>query len=333
MHLRKRMRNLSYVMVVALLVGASATTSLATSARPVASLQGAVTIGNTTDYDWWYGCSPTAAGMIIGHYDRNGYDGMDYSNLVPGGVAEDSTFGIPGQEFLVNGIIASQGHIDDFYSDGYLASGDDVLTGVHEFDSLADFMGTSQDALGHVNGTTSFWTYTNGYALSIADIVGHGLQDESGMYGIYEYLRYSGYGSPDPSTVTNIYNQRIAGYDEALQGDRGFTFADYMAEIDAGRPVMIHVEGHSMYGYGYEAADNEILLHDTWYIGEDRMVWGGSYAGMAHYGVTVVELTNGSLEAQQAVVPEPITMIGLFGGIMGVSAYIRKRRADGGLDA
>jgi hypothetical protein len=32
---------------------------------------------NTANYQWWYGCSPTAAGMLIGYYDRNGY-----SNLV-----------------------------------------------------------------------------------------------------------------------------------------------------------------------------------------------------------------------------------------------------------
>lgn len=326
MHSRKPVRNVFQVMLVALLIGAAATTSLATSASPVASLQG-VAVGNTTDYDWWYGCAPTAAGMVIGHYDRNGYDGLDYDNLVPGGVAEDSTFGNPGA--LVNGVIASPGHVSDFYSGGYMASGDDVYAG-REFDSLADFMGTSQDSLGHINGSTSFYSYTEGYALPIADIVYWNVQDNSGMYGIYEYLRYRGYASGDPSTDTSIYNQRIAGYTGTLTGI-GFTFADYMAEIDAGRPVMIHVEGHSMFGYGYDAATTEIVLHDTWTAGEHRMIWGGAYpyptGDLAHYGVTVVQVTPGPQNA--AAVPEPITMIGLFGGIVGVSAYIRRRRADG----
>jgi hypothetical protein len=58
-------------------------------------------------YDWWYGCSPTSAGMLLGQYDRNGY-----SNLVPGGPAEVNTFGNPGA--LVNSAIASSGHIHDF---------------------------------------------------------------------------------------------------------------------------------------------------------------------------------------------------------------------------
>ena len=36
-------------------------------------------------YDWWYGCSPTSAGMMMGYYDRNGYGGLSYANLVRGG--------------------------------------------------------------------------------------------------------------------------------------------------------------------------------------------------------------------------------------------------------
>ena len=81
-------------------------------------------LSNTGDYSWWYGCSPTSAGMIMGFYDRNGYDGLSYSNLVPGGVAEATTYGgLP--SYLASAAIASAGNIADFYSGGYLASGDD----------------------------------------------------------------------------------------------------------------------------------------------------------------------------------------------------------------
>ena len=52
--------------------------------------------------------------MMMGYYDRNGYDGLYYTNLVPGGVAETSTFGSPGA--LANKIIASHGHQYDFYN-------------------------------------------------------------------------------------------------------------------------------------------------------------------------------------------------------------------------
>ena len=40
------------------------------------------------DYDWWYGCSPTATGMVLGKYDRDGYGVMSYDDIAPGGDAE-----------------------------------------------------------------------------------------------------------------------------------------------------------------------------------------------------------------------------------------------------
>jgi len=329
MHSRRPARNALVAMLVALLIGAAASTSLATSVSPVASHQG-VAIGNTADYEWWYGCAPTAAGMVMGHYDRNGYGGLDYGNLLPGAVAESSTFGNP--DALANSIIASEGHITDFYRNGYMALGDDVYAG-RPFDCLADFMGTSQDAFGYINASTAFYSYTEGYALPVGDIVYWDLQDESGMYGIYEYLRYRGYASGDPAEDVSIYNQRIAGYAGTLPGE-GFTFDDYMAQIDAGRPVMIHVDGHTMFGYGYEVASSEIILHDTWSPGEHRMTWGGSYpyvtGPLAHFGVTVIEVTPGAANAPP--IPEPLTMLALLGGVMGVSAYLRKRRGNNALN-
>ena len=93
----------------------------------------------------WSGCSPTSAGMMMGHYDINGYGGLKYDNLVPGGTAELSSFGSPGS--LANSVIASSQHINDFYrGTGYGDSGDDLSPPHHNFNSLADFMGTSQDS-------------------------------------------------------------------------------------------------------------------------------------------------------------------------------------------
>ena len=258
------------------------------------------TLSGPGDYDWWYGCSPTSAGMVMGYYDARGY-----SNLVPGGNAENSTFGTG--PYLANNAIASSGHINDFYSGlaplvGYGLSGDDVAAPWHSFDCLADFMGTSQDAYENPNGSTYFYLYSNGAPLTASQIYGYGLSDFSGMYGIGEYIRYAGY---DTSV---LYNQYI----DALGLDYGFTFAQYMAEIDAGRPVLIHVNGHSMYGYGYDSATTSVLLHDTWSLGEHSMTWGGSYGGLEHYGVTVL-----------TIVPEPATIC-LLG--IGVLSLIRRKR-------
>jgi hypothetical protein len=72
----------------------------------------------------------------------------------------------------------------------------------------------------------------------------------------------------------------------------GFSLTDYRAEIDAGRPVMIQLSGHSMLGVGYEIGTQTICVHDTWDNDVHSMTWGGSYEGMAHQAVTVVHLAS-----------------------------------------
>ncbi len=277
-----------------------------------------VTLPGATDAKWWNGCSPTSAGMMMGYYDRNGY-GSDpmhnkYPNLVPGGVAETSTYGNPGA--LVNAATASAGHINDFYRNGYLGKDDDLAQPWHSFNCLADFMGTSQDAVGNVNGSTTFWYYDDGSRLYAKDIYAEGPShyNSDGMFGVAEYVNYAGYGCGDPATDTNVFSQYIYGYEG---NTLGFTWANYMAEIDAGRPVLIQVEGHSMFGYGYDNAGRAqtIILHDTWTEGEHTMAWGGSYSGSAQYGVMALTLTNG--------VPEPATLTLLaLGGL----ALLKRRR-------
>lgn len=256
---------------------------------------------NTGDYTWTYGCSPTSAGMMMGYYDRNGY-----GNCVPGGTAETS--GYAGGAPLATAAIASSRHISDFYRGAYQASGDDVSgSPTGPLNCLADFMGTSQDACGNKNGWTTFWNYTDGSVMTAAAIYSYGSSyyNTDGMYGIKEYLNYCGY-NPDP---TKIYSQYILGY----KGNTlGFTLAQYEAEIDAGRPVIIQLEGHSMLGMGYVTGTSTIDVYDTWSAGPHTMTWGGSYGGMNQYGVTVVQQ-----------IPEPMTVT-LFGA--GVLAVLRRRK-------
>lgn len=273
----------------------------------VAHHQGAI-LANAPDYDWWYGCSPTSAGMMMGYYDINGYDGLTYDNLVPGGTAELSSYGIPGA--LANSVIASSGHIADFYSGGYMASGDDVTPPFHSFNSLADFMGTSQDSVSNSNGSTTFWTWNDGAKFTAQDAVDNGLMDRSGMYGITEYLDYAGYG------YDVAYNQ----YTDNIGLTYGFTFDDYRAEIDASRVVMLHVVGHSMFGYGYDGTTNTVYLHDTWNEGQHSMTWGGAYSTLNMTGVTCFTPTGGGNP-----VPEPATMFLLGSCLLGLVG-IRRRR-------
>jgi len=247
---------------------------------------------------------------VMGYYDRYGYDGSLYDNLVPGGVAEISTFG--SSPTLADGIIASPGHRSDFYSGGLNASGDDVSPPFHDFDSLADFMGTSQDSAGNINSETTFWWNDDNSRLYESEIYDYGpsYYNSSGMYGVGEYLEYAGYDAEV------LYNQRIFGYDEI---QAGFTFDQYKAEIDAGRPVLLHITTHNLLGYGYIDGTDTINVYDTW--GSDgqnpgTMTWGGTYPSdhgdLDHFGITVL-----------VPIPEPATLL-LF--CSGVLLFSRKRK-------
>lgn len=276
---------------------------------------------NAPSYDWYYGCSPTSAGMMMGYYDINGYGGRSYTNLVAGGQAEPSTWPLPTKSPLADAAIASAGHIRDFYKNESTAtrgnvnfgvSGDDVAVS-HSFDSLADFMGTSQDSVGSSNGSTWIYTWNNGDKLTAQDSFDQGIWNNDGMYGLWEYFGYAGY----TNAKTNFFSQRIYGEGG---NTRGMTYAEYKGYIDAGLVAMIQVEGHSMFGYGYDTCG--IVFYNTWDATQRCMAWGGSYAGMDHWGVTMFTPAGGA----DPVVPEPGTML-LFGtGLVGMGRAWRKRR-------
>jgi hypothetical protein len=282
----------------------------------VQRLGASATLTNTGDYHWWYGCSPTAAGMLIGYYDRNGYAGKSYNDMVRGGVAETSSYGNPGA--LVNTAIASPRHVADFYGGGYAATGDDVTgapTGPPN--CLADFMHTSQDAAGNANGFTTFYNFSDGSKLYAKDAYNYGVSNLDGMFGIFQYIEsYAGYDLGAPDSSTQLYSQYILGYQGKTQG---FSFDEYKAEIDAGRPVIIQLTGHSMLGYGYDDDGQTIHVFDTWSGGGHTMTWGGSYGGMAEFGVVVVNLAQ-----------EPSTLALLAAAsVIAAVGYARWRRKEG----
>jgi hypothetical protein len=264
------------------------------------------TLTNGGDYMWWYGCSATSAGMLMGYYDRNGYAGKQYPNLVKGGVAE----ALDGP--LERAAIASSRHISDFYGGGYGASGDDLPgapTGPRN--CLGDYMGTSQDAYGNVNGATTFYYWPDGSPFYVKDAYNLGILNQDGTYGMYDYVKsFAGYNMGAPGTSVSAYTQLI--YDGS---NLGFTWDNYKTEIDAGRPVLIQVEGHTMFGYGYNDVGQQIILHDTWSTGAHTMQWGGSYSGLAQWGVVVLEI------------PEPSTIVLLgVGGLTGLVVLRCRRR-------
>jgi len=246
-------------------------------------------LSNVPAFDWCYGCSATSAAMMFGYYDNSGYANM-YTGPTNGGACpmDNSTWG--SEECPLSAThqgkdgLATKGHVDDYWS--AYGSSIDPYHGVwaeHGYaDCTADFMGTNQyHNWQNTDGSTTFFNYVDGSPLYDYSGCEPGGQRD-GCHGIKLFVESRGY------TVLANYNQYIYGHgsNPAL----GFTFEEYKAEIDAGRPVLIQVEGHSMLGYGYDDTEQTVYLHDTWDYGNHSMSWGGSYEGLQHYGVAVIVL-------------------------------------------
>ena len=142
-----------------------------------------------------------------------------------------------------------------------------------------DYMGTNQSSVSNIDGGTTFYNYTDGSPLY--NFYGGEPGSRDGCHGLRDFFESRGY------SVLQNYSQYIYGYGG---NTLGFTFNQYKQEIDNGRPVLIQVDGHTMVGYGYDDSGTLVYLRDTWDFSSHTMVWGTSYAGMAHYGVCVVQL-------------------------------------------
>lgn len=264
----------------------------------------AVMLSEVPTSTWTYGCSATSAGMLFGYYDRHGYPNM-YAGPANGGVAPLVNLGqgiytpIAGACSIIatqNGFDgrATRGHVNDYWL-GVDMGGPDpwVTSGWTEHtwgDCTADYMGTNQwkwdyyapsGTDSNIDGATTFF-YSGGSKLfDPIPPASYGLPQTELCHGMRLFAESRGY------TVVQNYTQ---GIDTVYSG--GFTLNDYKAEINAGRPVMIQLDGHTMVGVGYDNANTTIYIHDTWDNSVHTMTWGGSYSGMLHKFVTVIELAS-----------------------------------------
>lgn len=219
------------------------------------------------EYEWWYGCAPTAAGMIMGYYDANGF-----GNLIVGDAFD------PGNLANVHEAIASSG--DGVYNSGYgpdagdtpatpgtghigdyalyVYSGIDyedssdygsstlipdlsdpevrAATGVtpHADNCLADFLRASRSFLGLTMGGS--WPYA----------VGPGMED---------YAAYRGY------TAISTYLR---------YGEDEFNLGILAREISNGRPVLVGVDSdgngsadHAVTAIGYDFLTGRYACYTT----------------------------------------------------------------------
>jgi len=277
-------------------------TKMATTTVPdVYVASGINALSDVPAFDWSYGCSATSAAMLFGYYDRTGYSNM-YTGPANGGLCplDNSIWGQTVWPSVTcgecplsashNGIDGRtmNGHVNDYWID-YGRSGPDPYYGhwtEHTAgDCVADYMGTNQAKYGNIDGGTTFFWYSNGDPLY--DYTGSEPIYRDGCHGIRLFAEARGY------TVLTNFSQLIRG--QATDPNKGFTFGDFQAEIDAGRPLLIHVYspaigGHTMLAYGYDTTTNAIYVHDTWDYANHQMTWGGTYSGMQHLAATVIRL-------------------------------------------
>jgi len=258
----------------------------------------------TPAFDWVFGCSAVSGAMIAGYYDWGGYPNM-YTGPANGGVMPANNHGWPtwsdGTDTYPSCPLiasrqgldgrASKGSIDDYWVQYSSTASDPYLTGgyaQHAWGTaIGDYMKTSQSAYSNADSSTCFYNYTSSPLPLTSDVMEANLiADRDGTYGRKLFYEARGY------TVTACYNQKT---DNTIAG--GFSFVQFKAEIDAGRPVMLNLAGHTVVGVGYDDAGNTVYLHDTWDYATHTMTWGGSYTGLQLLSVSIVNL---------APVPSPV---------------------------
>jgi hypothetical protein len=255
--------------------------------------------------------------MIAAYYDRTGYPDM-YTGPENGGVMpmDNGVWGhtnwprcdVSGDALVSECPLSAtqsgvdgrttRGHVDDYWI-GYACSGPDpyVTNGWIERapeGSTADFMKTNKwfpDYSFNVDGSTTFFFDTSGGQTPTSALIASGPPwSYDGGVGIEQFYQSRGY------TVSAAFNQYIQG--AGSNPSLGFTYDQYKAEIDGGRPVMIHLQGHTVVGVGYDDSAGEgMLIHDTWDYAAHTMTWGERYLDMAHLGITVVQLEQPSVPA------------------------------------
>ncbi len=190
-----------------------------------------VTIAGVPRYLWYNGCGPTAAGMVIGYWDGNGFD-----DLVPG----DASVVTPDTEMMVS----STGNYYDYClpmdSSGPVLPdlSEEPVGDEHADDSVADFMKTSQSYHDNKYG----WSW-----------------DQHVDDALLGYTRWANLAY-DP-TYARVYYSSV--YPDTIW------FA-LVREIDAGHPAVFLVDtngdgwtDHFVTVVGYDTNRN-YGLYDTW---------------------------------------------------------------------
>jgi len=273
--------------------------------------EGAVGLTAVPAFTWVFGCSSVSGAMIAGYYDWNSYPNM-YTGPTNGGLmpltdSSWSHWSDGSSSYPNNPLIAShkgvdgrstKGTIDDYWIK-YGSTANDPYIGhwtQHSWGTaIGDFMKTSQSKYKSSDGSTWFWNYSDSTKLTCTAMTtfdsgmgfGH-ISDFDGTYGRKLFYQARGY------TVTDCFNQNT---DNNAAG--GFSLSNFRAQIDAGHPVFLNLDGHSIVGVGYLSSTSKtIYVHDTWDTNTIAYTWGTNFSGMKLLSVSIVNLKPSTVPSQ-----------------------------------
>ena len=209
-----------------------------------------VLIQGVPAYAWYRGCGPTAAGMVIGYWDGQGFD-----DLVPGSAAT--------QTAAVDAMIASDGSFGDYGlpTDYYPNMQDDKSEidpgSTHADDCVADFMKTSRSYNNNYWGWSWFTHMDDGLNGYVQHVAPH-----------YE------------STATTRYWFTMGWEDFCAEIDAGRPVV-LLVDTDGNGSTDHFV---AAVGYGDQGGTPMYACHDTWDSSVHWYEWRGTGSGTT-YGV------------------------------------------------
>jgi hypothetical protein len=224
-------------------------------------------LSGVATYVWWYGCSPTSGGMMVGYWD-----------------------GRPGFGGLYNGDASLWGGDGNSGTRSMVASTAHITAGSENHKTYGDW-----------HNSTS---YPNHEATPncVADFMkteGGGTWQDNIAIGLKNYVQWDGTWGGTTYVVKQAYAATAADIDVPFWGGT-FSYNAFKAEIDDNRPVLLDVltivgteeKGHSVVGYGYQdnmfqvkvpLPDNTSVdltvggfaVKDTWPPGTAQSSWCG----------------------------------------------------------
>ncbi len=239
------------------------------------------------DYDWWRGCFGTAAGNLMGYWDRHGLPNF-YTGPTADGLAPlDSNGPNAGIHSMwaskagLDGRPAGQfGHEDDYWVE-YESTAPDPSVAAgrreHSPDCLGDFIGLSQDKWTDLNNECDgnldgfsfvYWDRSGAKRVNYVPGPQAGLPAVDIQSGLKAWTEYRGY-------ECEVFTQ-LTDFNPMVPAGKGFTFDHLRAEIDAGYPVLLLLQQfddlsralgprnkanphiHGMLAYGYYLAESGI---------------------------------------------------------------------------